>query len=321
MIMLLMNIIAWLLHAIIPVWALDLEVESKDSVCAATALIQQGMLDYYAGDKYGGAVGMFQSPYYWWQAGEAFGGMLDNWYFCQNNTFENLIRKAMLAQTGTKYDYMPDNQTMVEGNDDQGVWGLTVMGAVERNFTDPGDGKPGWLAMAQAIFNEVWSRWDDEHCGGGVRWQIFTWNSGYNYKNTISNACLFQLAARLGRYTNNQTYLHIAEEVFDWLHDVGYVVLSDKGNVYDGAEIDSNCTEVTRLEWTYNHGIVLGGLAYMYNATNGSSTWEERVSQILGGATDYFSKTISCTKVAASITTPQPAITIKGRFEASFREC
>ena len=59
MIMLLMNIIAWLLHAIIPVWALDLEVESKDSVCAATALIQQGMLDYYAGDKYGGAVGMF----------------------------------------------------------------------------------------------------------------------------------------------------------------------------------------------------------------------------------------------------------------------
>lgn len=286
--MLLQNILVWLAICVASVCGLDLEVGSKDSVCAATALIQQGMLDYYEGSRYGGSVGMFQAPYYWWQAGEAFGGMLDNWYFCQNNTFESLIKKAMLAQTGSDYDYMPDNQTMVEGNDDQGIWGLTVMGAVERNFTAPGDGKPGWLYMAQAVFNEVWSRWETTYCAGGVRWQIFTWNSGYNYKNTVSNACLFQLAARLGRYTNNQTYLTVAEEVFDWLHGVGYVTLSDVGNVYDGAEIDTNCTEVTKQEWSYNHGIVLGGLAYMYNATNGSSVWEERVSQILGGASTYF---------------------------------
>ncbi|GAV55207.1 hypothetical protein ZYGR_0AS05310 [Zygosaccharomyces rouxii] len=286
--MLIYNILIWLVLSLSPTWGMDLQVGDKDSVCSATSLIQQGMLDYYAGEKYGGAIGMFQPPYYWWQAGEAFGGMIDNWYFCENKTFEDLIQKAMLAQAGPHYDYMPQNQTMVEGNDDQGVWALTVMGAVERNFTDPGDGKPGWLAMAQAIFNEINERWDDKSCGGGVRWQIFTWNSGYNYKNTISNGCFFQLAARLGRYTNNQTYLEVAEKVFDWLTDVGFVVLKDKGNVFDGAEIDGNCSQVTKLEWTYNHGIILGGLAYMYNATNGSSKWEKRVSQILGGASEYF---------------------------------
>lgn len=246
------------------------------------------MMDYYAGTRYGGTVGMFQSPYYWWEAGEAFGGMIDNWFFCQNDSYADIIYDALIAQTGTHYDYMPDNQTMVEGNDDQGVWGLTVMGAVERNFTNPTDGTPGWLAMAQAVFNEMYSRWDSANCGGGLRWQIFTWNSGYNYKNTISNACLFQIAARLGRYTGNNTYLDVAEKVFDWLVDVGYVVLKDKGNVYDGAEIDDNCTSITTYEWTYNHGVVLGGLAYMYNASNGSSVWEERVTQILGGATSYF---------------------------------
>lgn len=270
------------------VCAIDLDVDSKDSICDATALIQKGMLDYYEGERYGGSVGMFQSPYYWWQSGEAFGGMIDNWYWCQNNTYEDLIKEALLAQTGPHYDYMPENQTMVEGNDDQGVWGLTLMGAVERNFTNPDDGTPGWLAMSQAVFNQLYSRWDTAHCGGGLRWQIFTWNGGYNYKNTISNACLFQIAARLGRYTGNDTYLEVATKVFDWMVDVGYVVLKDTGNVYDGAEIDENCTKIVKLEWTYNHGVVLGGLAYMYNATNGSSEWETRVTQILAGAESYF---------------------------------
>lgn len=281
------SVVLWLSSAVM---GMDLDPSSKDSICYATALIQKGMLDYYEGTRIGGTVGMFQSPYYWWQAGEAFGGMIDNWYFCENTTFESLIYDGMLAQTGPHYDYMPENQTMVEGNDDQGVWGLTLMGAVERNFTNPTNGAPGWLAMAQAIFNQLNSRWDTANCGGGLRWQIFTWNGGYNYKNTISNACLFQIAARLGRYTGNDTYLEVAENVFDWLVDVGYVVLKDVGNVFDGAEIDNNCTSINKLEWSYNHGVVLGGLAFMYNATNGSSEWETRVTQILGGAESYFFK-------------------------------
>lgn len=282
------NSVIFILLCLSQVLGMDLDTSSADSICSATSLIQMGMMDYYAGTQYGGTVGMFQSPYYWWEAGEAFGGMIDNWHFCQNDSYVDVIYDALIAQTGTNYDYMPNNQTMVEGNDDQGVWGLTVMGAVERNFTNPTDGKPGWLAMAQAIFNEMYSRWDSANCGGGLRWQIFTWNGGYNYKNTISNACLFQIAARLGRYTGNDTYLDVAEQVFDWLVDVGYVVLKTQGNVYDGAEIDDNCTSITTYEWSYNHGVVLGGLAYMYNASNGSSVWEQRVVQILGGATSYF---------------------------------
>lgn len=269
--------------------AIDLDTSSKESICSATSLIQEGILDYYQGNDYGGTVGMFISPYYWWEAGLVFGGMLENHFLCGNNTYEELIYEAMIAQTGPDYDYMPSNQTMVEGNDDQGVWALTVMSAVERNFTNPKkEGAPGWLAMVQAVFNEMYSRWDEDHCGGGLRWQIFTWNSGYNYKNTISNGCLFQLAARLGRYTGNQTYLDAAKKVFQWLVDVNFVVLNDKANVFDGANIEGNCSSIVKYEWSYNHGVVLGGCAYMYNATNGSDVWESRTNQILSGAESFF---------------------------------
>lgn len=274
-------------------WAIDLDVTDKTSICDATSLIQQGMMDYYLGTRYGGTVGMFQQPYYWWEAGEAFGGMLENWFLCQNDTYKSILMDAFVAQTGPDYDYMPSNQTMVEGNDDQCIWGLTIMDAVERNFTAPDkEGVPGWLALSQAVFNTMWARWDEAHCDGGLRWQIFTWNSGYNYKNTVSNGCLFQLAARLGRYTTNTTYLEVASTIFDWLTTVGFVVLDgqDYGNVYDGASIEDNCTDITTLEWSYNHGIMLGGAAFMYNATNGSTVWETRVNKLLAGATQYFFK-------------------------------
>lgn len=267
--------------------AIDLDTDSKESICDATALIIDGMMDYYWGTQYGGTVGMFQPPYYWWEAGEAFGGVLENWFLCQNTTYEDLLYDALISQAGPDEDYIPANQTMVEGNDDQCVWGLTIMDAVERNFTNPDDGA-GWLAMSQAVFNTMWSRWEPEHCGGGLRWQIFTWNSGYDYKNTISNGCLFQLAARLGRYTGNTTYLKVASEVFDWLTDIGYVVLGDAADVYDGADISENCSDITKYQWSYNNGAILGGAAYMYNATNGSSVWEDRVTKILSGAQNFF---------------------------------
>ncbi|CCC67432.1 hypothetical protein NCAS_0A08740 [Naumovozyma castellii] len=269
--------------------SIKLNVTSNTSICDATSIITKGILDYYEGTRFNGTVGMFQQPYYWWKAGSAFGGMLENWYLCQNDTFESLLTDAMLHQAGKDYDYLPENQTMVEANDDQGVWGLTIMGAVERNFTDPqGKDVPGWLAMAQSIFNQMYSRWDTGSCGGGLRWQIYDWNKGYNYKNTISTACLFQMAARLGRYTGNSTYLKVADKTFQWMVDIGYIQLNtSSGRVFDGAHIESNCSDITKLEWSYNHGIVLGGCAYMYNATK-SPEWGMNTIKILNGATTYF---------------------------------
>jgi mannan endo-1,6-alpha-mannosidase len=82
---------------------------------------------------------------------------------------------------------------------------MAAMSAAEFKFQNPPADQPQWLALAQAVFNSQALRWDTSTCGGGLRWQIYTFNNGYNYKNSISNGCFFNIATRLGAYTKNAT--------------------------------------------------------------------------------------------------------------------
>lgn len=272
---------------LLTVVGLTLNPDSTTSICEVAKEIVQGEMNYYLGIQYGGTVGMFTSPYYWWQAGLAFGGWVDYYTYCasDNDTFKELLYDAMLHQAGSNYDYLPSNQSMTEGNDDEGVWGLTLLQAAERNFTDDDD--HSWLTMAQKIYNQMSSRWDTTYCGGGLRWQIFTWNSGYTYKNSISNGCFFHIAARLYRYTEDERYLTKAEEIYTWMWDVGFMTDSDGMTIYDGADVSDNCTDLSIHKWSYIYGVFLGGCAYLYNATE-DDTWKTRVEDILTAVQDYF---------------------------------
>jgi mannan endo-1,6-alpha-mannosidase len=116
---------------------------------------------------------------------------------------------------------MPANQSSSEGNDDQSFWALAAIAAAEMRFPNPPSDKPQWLALAQAVFNQQATRWDTANCNGGLRWQIVPFNAGYNYKNSISNGCLFHLAARLARYTGNTTYIDWADKIYDWMDGSG----------------------------------------------------------------------------------------------------
>lgn len=136
------------------------------------------------------------------------------------------------------------------------------MSAAEMKFPDPPPKEPSWLSLAQATFNLQAARWDTENCNGGLRWQIFSFNKGYDYKNSISNGGFFQLAARLAKYTNNATYAEWAEKTWDWMHTTP--LFTDDYRIYDGVNI-VNCSSPTLLQWTYNVGTFLMGAANMYN--------------------------------------------------------
>jgi len=137
------------------------------------------------------------------------------------------------------------------------------MDAAELGFPDPPSSDPSWLSLAQAVFNDQVLRWDTGACGGGLRWQIYPFNAGYDYKNTISNAGLFQLAARLARYTGNQTYADWADKTYDWL--AGTPILAANYQVWDGSSRTDNCSGAVETYWTYNVGSIISGCAYMYN--------------------------------------------------------
>ncbi|KAL4912664.1 glycosyl hydrolase family 76-domain-containing protein [Aspergillus aurantiobrunneus] len=256
------------------------------SVKKACQAIAKNMLSHYTGYRPGDVPGNLPDPYYWWEAGAMFNAMIDYWAFTGDGQWNEITTQALVWQAGESGAFLPANQSRTEGNDDQGFWAFAAMAAAERNFPSPPDEGPDWLAMAQAVFNTQVARWDPSSCGGGLRWQIFTWNAGYSYKNTISNGCLFNLAARLARYTGNQTYADWATRVWDWTQSVGY--MTNDYMFYDGADAGENCTQLDRVQWTYNAGIYLLGAAAMYNYTEGDPAWRERTTGILNAAQIFF---------------------------------
>lgn len=156
---------------------LTLQADSADSIKDVTSQIAYGMMKYYTGNNTGDVPGNLPSPYYWWEAGAMFMTMIEYWYYTGDDSYNDEIIQAVTWQAGKAGDFVPQNQSKSEGNDDQVFWAYAAMSAAELNFPAPTNGYPSWLAMAQAVFNEQAGRWDMS-CGGGLRWQIFAFNNG-----------------------------------------------------------------------------------------------------------------------------------------------
>lgn len=140
------------------------------------------------------------------------------------------------------------------------------MTAAEYNFPNPPADGPQWLALAQAVFHTQADRWDDLHCQGGLKWQIYPFNIGYDYKNAISNGCFFNIGSRLARYTGNDTYATWAEKTWDWVESTG--LIDAQYNIYDGTDDLSNCSTVNHVQYSYNAGVWMLGAANMYNVVS-----------------------------------------------------
>ncbi|PNY30021.1 Mannan endo-1,6-alpha-mannosidase DCW1 [Tolypocladium capitatum] len=265
--------------------AYNLDPNSTESVTAIAKQMAEDMLSFYHGDQPGGTPGLLPNPYYWWEAGAMMGSLVDYWYYTKDDSYNNLTTQGLLYQVGDTIDYMPRNQTLTEGNDDQGFWALAVMSAAESRFPNPPADKPQWLALAQAVFNTQAARWDPEHCGGGLRWQIFKWNNGFDYKNSISQGCFFALGARLALYTGNNSYADWAEKTWDWM--VGVDFIDENWRVLDGAHIGHNCTDITPYQFTYNAGTFILGAAAMYNHTK-DQRWKDRLDKLLDATKVFF---------------------------------
>ncbi|KAI1194677.1 glycoside hydrolase family 76 protein [Nemania serpens] len=267
------------------------KIDTNDNILATSKTLAYDLMSYYHGNESGQTPGILPGPppagdYYWWEGGALWGTMIDYWHLTGDETYNDVITQAMLWQVGPNRNYMPPNVTASLGNDDQGFWGMSAMQAAEQNFPDPPEDQPQWLALAQAVWNtQADPDRHDATCGGGLRWQIPFANNGYDYKNSIANGIFFNLGARLARYTNNQTYADVAEKTWDWVVDVGFM---DKDyNIYDGAHVGTNCTDINRAQFSYNNGVFILGAAYMYNYTK-DAKWEARVNGLINATFRVF---------------------------------
>ncbi|KAK4959074.1 hydrolase 76 protein [Elasticomyces elasticus] len=272
-------------------WALEIDLSNVTSInAAAKTAVEHVLAIYGVGNQSVSIPGIFPDPYYWWEGGLAWDSMVRYWALTGDDTYNDLVHEALLWQTGDDFDYMPPNQTKTLGNDDQSTWALAAMTAAEYGFPSPPD--VTWVQLAQNVFNTQIARWHAETCGGGLRWQIFTFNTGYNYKNSISNGNLVQLAARLALYTGNTTYSDWAQKAVEWSQDIG--LISEQGQVFDGSSTNINCSTLNHVQWTSAAGTVLTGAVYAANLDRLTSadTWASLVRTLVAGSDVFTSNDI-----------------------------
>ena len=215
------------------------------------------------------------------------GALLDYYHFTGDSTYNSITTQALLSQVGPLSDYMVPWQQKDEGNDDQAFWGFATMSAAEQDYPQPTTGNYSWVELTENLWNTQVRRWDNTSCNGGLKWQIFPFNNGYDYKNSVSNGAFFQLSARLARFTGNQTYVEWAEKSLEWSQSIG--LITPDWHVYDGTDNTKNCSDQDQILWTYSAGIYLYGSAVLYNFTNGSSVWETRTRGFLNSTGNFFS--------------------------------
>ncbi|ORY59567.1 glycoside hydrolase, partial [Pseudomassariella vexata] len=267
------------------------------SIKQAASQVAEDLLTFYHGDEPGNVPGILpgpppDGPYYWWIGGALWGTLLDYRLYTGDTKYDDIIMEAMTHQVGDDKDFMPLNWTASMGNDDQAFWAFAALIAVESRFTNPPeDSGLDWLALAQAVFNEQTlpeRRVATENCKDGLRWQVFSFNTGWDYVNTIANAAYFNIGARLARYTDNGTYAEVAGDTWDWLTSHGYI--DDQGNVYDGAHEPKDCRDINQFQFSYNAAVLIQGAAFLYNMTEGSAQelWKSRIDLLLNRTLTAF---------------------------------
>lgn len=253
-----------------------------------------------------------------------FDTLLNWWSRGPNNSLTEIIMEAMEFQVGPDENYMPPNQSSSLGNDDQSTWGLAALTAAEIGFPQPKTINSSWIELATAVWESHNPRWDEGSCGGGMKWQIFTFNNGYNYKNSMSNNNFALLGARLARYTGNMTYLQESEKTIDWLRDIG--LISEDGRFsFDGTDDTLNCSEINHIQWSINAGTLLATAAYAANLTEGGETWTNLGSSILQGTQDVFFKDdvmseVACEPSGNCLVDQQPFKAVLARAMADYRD-
>ncbi|KAH9890889.1 glycoside hydrolase family 76 protein [Xylariomycetidae sp. FL2044] len=281
--------------------ALDLNVNDTASITEVASQIAKGLYTYHNPSS---TCGQFNHPetWFWWLSGSAWNGLMDYTVYTNDTTYQADLLSSITQNVGPNYDFVPPEQAGWEANDDQAYWVYNALAAMEYDFeplpceTSPdtdtsGECANAWLAIATNAFELYVSRWnkDSASCNGGLKWQYDPAANGYYYKNSVSNGGFFQTAARLARYTGNQTFADWATRVWDWSTGVGFV--SPDYHVYDGAgdEGDQNCSAVNTDEWSYNIATYMHGAAHMY-AFMGSddAVWEDRVRGLVTTASEKF---------------------------------
>ena len=182
----------------------------------------------------------------WWNAANALMAVIRYAQHTGDRAYSGIIEATFTAARRTHADFI---NTFF---DDNGWWALAWVAAYDLT----GDSR--YLGAARKIFAHNQGGWDGT-CGGGL-W----WNQERTYKNAITNELFLTLAALLHQRTpGDQDCRTWALREWEWLRASG--MIGPSGLINDG--ITAACANNDGTTWTYNQGVILGGLAALYQIT------------------------------------------------------
>jgi predicted alpha-1,6-mannanase (GH76 family) len=193
----------------------------------------------------------------WWNSANAITTLANYARATKTHTYDevfaNTFSKAQDAHPGFLNDYY----------DDEGWWALAWIDVYDLTRQEQ------YLAMSAAIFEDMASGWD-ETCGGGI-W----WSKKRKYKNAIANELFLSVSASLARRARDPRqkaqYLGWSLKEWEWFQRSG--MINDDHLINDG--LDSRCENNHKTTWTYNQGVILGGLSELYFETQDTGQLNE----------------------------------------------
>jgi predicted alpha-1,6-mannanase (GH76 family) len=223
------------------------------SIPSPTERIQLGietlMRDYDASS------GLWQTEG-WWNAANTITVLGDAAALAPMNSYSDTLQ-ATFTNAQRRFDLFRN-----EFYDDEGWWALAWIQAYDVTHNKQ------YLVMAESIFADMSSGWDST-CGGGI-W----WKKDRHYKNAIANELFFSVAAHLSARNSGDrrnTYLDWAKREWTWFNNSG--MINDHNLVNDG--LTPECKNNGRTTWTYNQGVLIGGLVVLSTVTGDASLKRE----------------------------------------------
>jgi len=203
------------------------------------------------------STGLYAAPSGWWNSANAITVLVNYTRVTGNkeyiasieNTFANANAAGHTANFINTYD------------DDEGWWALAWIDAYDLT------GNGAYLTMAESIFADIAAEWDTTTCGGGVWWSK---SGGGSYKNAIANELFLTVAASLANRVDDAAqkarYLGWAQKEWRWFKSSG--MMNAQNLINDGLTSTNPkaCTNNGATAWSYNQGVILGGLVELYKA-------------------------------------------------------
>jgi predicted alpha-1,6-mannanase (GH76 family) len=201
---------------------------------------------------YDPATGLYRTTG-WWNSANAITTLADYTRATNDKQYVSVFPTTLSAAQHTSAGFLNNYY------DDEGWWALAWIDIYDVTR------EPRYLQMADSIFEDMAKGWDLT-CSGGI-W----WSKERKYKNAIANELFLSVAAHLLTRQKDKSrqayYLDWANREWQWFSHIG--MINSDHLINDG--LDAQCTNNHKTTWSYNQGVILGGLSELYMRTHDPS--------------------------------------------------